>query len=164
MYCQKCRVPLKFDNSLENLNPAAYDLLVGPYRPPWHAELPLRLFVGERLPDANSGKQRPPRSRPLETLYPRGPRNPKRSSERHSTISFRRMLPARSSSVTAAPAKHLAEIRPCRSYTSRSHKSRLHRHNETPFPLRKGARKAGTPRMMTRTRCRTRARPTRWSA
>lgn len=32
MYCQKCRVPLRFDNSLENLNPAAYDLLVGPYR------------------------------------------------------------------------------------------------------------------------------------
>ncbi|KAL1882121.1 hypothetical protein VTK73DRAFT_2212 [Phialemonium thermophilum] len=28
MYCQKCRIPLKLDNSLEDLNPAAYDLLV----------------------------------------------------------------------------------------------------------------------------------------
>ncbi|KAK3394361.1 autophagy protein Apg6-domain-containing protein [Podospora didyma] len=28
MYCQKCRAPLKLDNSLEGLNPAAYDLLV----------------------------------------------------------------------------------------------------------------------------------------
>lgn len=31
MYCQKCRVPLRLDSSLENLNPAAYDLLVGSY-------------------------------------------------------------------------------------------------------------------------------------
>lgn len=30
MYCQKCRTPLKLDSSLEALNPAAYDLLVGP--------------------------------------------------------------------------------------------------------------------------------------
>lgn len=29
MHCQKCRTPLKLDNSLEDLNPAAYDLLVG---------------------------------------------------------------------------------------------------------------------------------------
>lgn len=29
MYCQKCRTPLKLDGSLEDLNPAAYDLLVG---------------------------------------------------------------------------------------------------------------------------------------
>ncbi|KAK3694244.1 autophagy protein Apg6-domain-containing protein [Podospora appendiculata] len=28
MYCQKCRNPLKLDSSLEDLNPAAYDLLV----------------------------------------------------------------------------------------------------------------------------------------
>lgn len=33
MYCQKCRVPLRLDSSLENLNPAAYDLLVGSYCP-----------------------------------------------------------------------------------------------------------------------------------
>ena len=29
MNCQKCRTPLKLDSSLEDLNPAAYDLLVG---------------------------------------------------------------------------------------------------------------------------------------
>lgn len=29
MYCQKCRTPLKLDKSLEELNPAAFDLLVG---------------------------------------------------------------------------------------------------------------------------------------
>lgn len=28
MSCQKCRQPLKLDGSLENLNPAAYDLLI----------------------------------------------------------------------------------------------------------------------------------------
>ncbi|KAH6845295.1 autophagy protein Apg6-domain-containing protein [Chaetomium sp. MPI-CAGE-AT-0009] len=28
MYCQKCRTPLRLDGSLEDLNPAAYDLLV----------------------------------------------------------------------------------------------------------------------------------------
>ncbi|KAK3383678.1 autophagy protein Apg6-domain-containing protein [Lasiosphaeria ovina] len=28
MYCQKCRAPLRLDNSVEDLNPAAYDLLV----------------------------------------------------------------------------------------------------------------------------------------
>lgn len=37
MYCQKCRTPLRLDGSLEDLNPAAYDLLVGkaprPLRP-----------------------------------------------------------------------------------------------------------------------------------
>ncbi|KAJ9254146.1 hypothetical protein DTO207G8_3723 [Paecilomyces variotii] len=29
MYCQKCRTPLKLDGSLESLNPAAFDLLIG---------------------------------------------------------------------------------------------------------------------------------------
>ncbi|TAQ90129.1 hypothetical protein B7494_g1524 [Chlorociboria aeruginascens] len=29
MYCQKCRSPLKLESSLEDLNPAAFDLLVG---------------------------------------------------------------------------------------------------------------------------------------
>lgn len=32
MHCQKCRTPLKLDSSLEELNPAAYDLLVGKLR------------------------------------------------------------------------------------------------------------------------------------
>ena len=29
MNCQKCRTPLKLDSSLQDLNPAAFDLLVG---------------------------------------------------------------------------------------------------------------------------------------
>lgn len=29
MYCQKCRTSLRLDDSLANLNPAAFDLLVG---------------------------------------------------------------------------------------------------------------------------------------
>lgn len=29
MLCQKCRTPLRLDSSLEGLNPAAFDLLVG---------------------------------------------------------------------------------------------------------------------------------------
>lgn len=29
MYCQKCRASLRFDSTLEDLNPAAYDLLIG---------------------------------------------------------------------------------------------------------------------------------------
>ncbi|KAH8204984.1 hypothetical protein TruAng_000867 [Truncatella angustata] len=33
MYCQKCRTPLKLDNSLSELNPAAYDLLHQPKKP-----------------------------------------------------------------------------------------------------------------------------------
>jgi len=33
MYCQKCRSPLKLDGSLEDLNPAAFDLLVGTSKP-----------------------------------------------------------------------------------------------------------------------------------
>ena len=31
MTCQKCRAPLKLDQSLENLNAAAFDLLIGMY-------------------------------------------------------------------------------------------------------------------------------------
>ena len=38
MYCQKCRVPLKVDSSLDDLNPAAFELLVGMH-------LPLRLMA-----------------------------------------------------------------------------------------------------------------------
>lgn len=33
MYCQKCRQPLRLDASLDNLNPAAYDLLVSTSSP-----------------------------------------------------------------------------------------------------------------------------------
>ncbi|THW96921.1 APG6-domain-containing protein [Aureobasidium pullulans] len=32
MYCQKCRTPLKLDNSLEHLNPSSFKILVGVYQ------------------------------------------------------------------------------------------------------------------------------------
>ncbi|KAH8905982.1 APG6-domain-containing protein, partial [Coniochaeta sp. PMI_546] len=45
MFCQKCRTPLKLDGSLEDLNPAAYDLLVATHsqQPPrkLHSSRPL---------------------------------------------------------------------------------------------------------------------------
>ncbi|KLU88090.1 beclin-1 [Magnaporthiopsis poae ATCC 64411] len=40
MYCQKCRTPLKLDGSLQDLNPAAYDLLVTTSSQQSHAKLP----------------------------------------------------------------------------------------------------------------------------
>ncbi|KAL1954704.1 hypothetical protein VTO42DRAFT_808 [Malbranchea cinnamomea] len=52
MYCQKCRTPLKLDGSLEHLNPAAFDLLIGstgkslPDRQ--HAPYPPSAFPPER--------------------------------------------------------------------------------------------------------------------
>ncbi|KAI7786727.1 autophagy protein [Diaporthe eres] len=42
MYCQKCRTPLKLDSSLEDLNPAAYDLLVASSQPTPKRHLPSR--------------------------------------------------------------------------------------------------------------------------
>ncbi|KAI1001428.1 Vacuolar protein sorting-associated protein 30 [Podosphaera aphanis] len=40
MYCQKCRTPLRLDGSLEDLNPAAFDLLVGASTNPQIKSLP----------------------------------------------------------------------------------------------------------------------------
>lgn len=51
MYCQKCRTPLKLDNSLESLNPAAYDLIVATaYQSPNRRRTPARLA---NSPDAD---------------------------------------------------------------------------------------------------------------
>ncbi|KAL2154254.1 hypothetical protein VTH82DRAFT_2930 [Thermothelomyces myriococcoides] len=45
MYCQKCRTPLRLDSSLEDLNPAAYDLLVATHsqQPPKKPSAPRSL-------------------------------------------------------------------------------------------------------------------------
>lgn len=43
MYCQKCRTPLKTDSSLDDLNPAAFDLLVGEIDYCLHSTLLTRL-------------------------------------------------------------------------------------------------------------------------
>ncbi|MCJ1329956.1 autophagy protein 6 [Thelotrema lepadinum] len=47
MSCQRCRAPLKLDHSLDNLNPAAFDLLVGSSKVPPEGE-----NVATRLPYA----------------------------------------------------------------------------------------------------------------
>lgn len=49
MYCQKCRIPLKLDSSLEDLNPAAFDLLVG--------------STGKSLPDTSTTRPKYPQER-----------------------------------------------------------------------------------------------------
>ncbi|KAL2158459.1 hypothetical protein VTH06DRAFT_4225, partial [Thermothelomyces fergusii] len=50
MYCQKCRTPLRLDSSLEDLNPAAYDLLVATHsqQPPRKPAAPRSLHSLDR--------------------------------------------------------------------------------------------------------------------
>jgi beclin len=61
MYCQKCRTPLKLDSSLEDLNPAAFDLLVG--------------STGKSLPDpSKSARLTYPRER--KDLYDKAASSP----------------------------------------------------------------------------------------
>ncbi|TVY94122.1 Vacuolar protein sorting-associated protein [Lachnellula willkommii] len=92
MYCQKCRTPLKLDSSLEDLNPAAFDLLVGASsqqqpknipspRPPYPQE---RKQLYDRV-SKNAGSPTfkrhitPPRrtdTAPADLLSNRGPGNP----------------------------------------------------------------------------------------
>lgn len=51
MNCQRCRAPLKLDSSLEDLNPAAYDLLVGKSSSAQSSKLstPRPLIIQDRL-------------------------------------------------------------------------------------------------------------------
>ena len=46
MNCQRCRTPLKLDGSLDDLNPAAYDLLVGES----HSPAPTSIIIESREP------------------------------------------------------------------------------------------------------------------
>lgn len=55
MYCQKCRIPLKLDSSLQDLNPAAFDLLVG--------------SAGKSLPDSPSTSSRSTFPQDRKDLY-----------------------------------------------------------------------------------------------
>src|SRR5438046_1627204 len=73
MYCQKCRSPLKVDSSLEDLNPAAFDLLVGePVSIPEPSAFALKL-KNPRLGSTGSSPQQFPKGlthpRPI---YPHG--------------------------------------------------------------------------------------------
>ncbi|CRG92053.1 Vacuolar protein sorting-associated protein 30 [Talaromyces islandicus] len=74
MHCQKCRTPLKLDGSLESLNPAAFDLLVG--------------STGKTLPDHPNHAPSPRHPYPAERreLYDR-------SSRQSGTPAYRRSVP-----------------------------------------------------------------------
>ncbi|BCS21266.1 beclin 1 [Aspergillus puulaauensis] len=61
MNCQKCRTPLKLDGSLESLNPAAFDLLIG--------------STGKTLPNHSSGSPRPSYPQERRELYDRVSKN-----------------------------------------------------------------------------------------
>jgi beclin 1 len=63
MYCQKCRTPLRLDESLENLNPAAFDLLVG-------MRGNLHMYAGIADSAGSSGKSLP-RGTSKHSNYPR---------------------------------------------------------------------------------------------
>ncbi|KAL2870051.1 beclin 1 [Aspergillus lucknowensis] len=73
MYCQKCRTPLKLDGSLESLNPAAFDLLIG--------------STGKTLPDHIPGSARLSYPQERRELYDR-------VSKHASSPAYRRSIPA----------------------------------------------------------------------
>ncbi|KAL4957395.1 autophagy protein Apg6-domain-containing protein [Aspergillus filifer] len=73
MNCQKCRTPLKLDGSLEALNPAAFDLLIG--------------STGKTLPDQSSGVSHPPYPKERREFYDRVSKNA-------SSPVYRRSIPA----------------------------------------------------------------------
>ncbi|KAL4922990.1 beclin 1 [Aspergillus undulatus] len=70
MNCQKCRTPLKLDVSLESLNPAAFDLL-----------------IGKTLPESSSGASDSSYSKERRELYDRVSKNA-------SSPVYRRSIPA----------------------------------------------------------------------
>ncbi|KAL1967185.1 hypothetical protein VTN77DRAFT_3476 [Rasamsonia byssochlamydoides] len=84
MYCQKCRTPLKLDGSLESLNPAAFDLLVG--------------STGKSLPEHpnNAPSHRPPYPPQRRDLYDR-------VSRHASTPVYRRTIPPPRHASTGSP-------------------------------------------------------------
>jgi beclin 1 len=64
MNCQKCRQPLRLDNSLDDLNPAAYDLLVG-MQAPTRRNLPSERDANDWLiVDTNTASSSSPQSQP----------------------------------------------------------------------------------------------------
>ncbi|KAL4744193.1 autophagy protein Apg6-domain-containing protein [Aspergillus similis] len=73
MYCQKCRIPLKLDGSLEALNPAAFDLLIG--------------STGKTVPDHSTGSSRLSYPQERRDLYDRVSKNA-------SSPVYRRSIPA----------------------------------------------------------------------
>lgn len=58
MNCQNCRTPLKLDHSLQDLNPAAYDLLVGAWD--WRKAGVKLLLMEMQAPQATPMARIPP--------------------------------------------------------------------------------------------------------
>lgn len=120
MFCQKCRTPLKLDGSLDDLNPAAYDLLVSEFFPPV-----IPIDGQHSHTKANFGPeaqeltiiQPPPRSSKPTRMRPRYHRQTLRMSTirtgRPHTKVQSRMPSARLPSRGAATLLAYAGIRPC---------------------------------------------------
>ena len=116
MYCQKCRTPLRLDGSLEGLNPAAYDLLVGKHahahaHPHPRAHPPPGTTRAHRL----SPQQHTPNSRQRNHL-PLGRYTCMSRRGKLHTTEHLEMPRHPSSSATAAPAEERAThaTAPCR--------------------------------------------------
>ncbi|POS85382.1 hypothetical protein EPUL_002810 [Erysiphe pulchra] len=75
MHCQKCRSPLRFDSSLEDLSPAAFDILVGASENSQHKHIP-----PSRVPYPQDRKQ----------FYERAVKNASLSNTQRSLSSLRR--------------------------------------------------------------------------
>ncbi|OJD13621.1 hypothetical protein AJ78_05943 [Emergomyces pasteurianus Ep9510] len=91
MFCQKCRAALKLDGSLEDLNPAAFDLLIG--------------STGKSLPDP-SGKST---SRP--TFPPERKQLYDQVSRRATSPVYKRTVPAPRYSTGGSPGKSRAGVK-----------------------------------------------------
>ncbi|KAI4150461.1 MAG: hypothetical protein LQ340_004053 [Diploschistes diacapsis] len=70
MNCQKCRVPLRLDHSLDSLNPAAFDLLVG-RSTLWLVEVSILRATGssKTAPESENIQPRPPNSTERTNVY-----------------------------------------------------------------------------------------------
>ncbi|KAH7403200.1 autophagy protein Apg6-domain-containing protein [Cadophora sp. MPI-SDFR-AT-0126] len=87
MYCQKCRTPLRLDSSLEDLNPAAFDLLVG----------------ASSQPLKNIPSSRPAYPQERKQLYDRVSRNANSPTFKRTITSPRRSDTASSDAVRSGP-------------------------------------------------------------
>ena len=88
MFCQKCRTPLKLDSSLEDLNPAAFDLLVGALFYFWAREdADICLGASALQQVKNIPASRPAYPQERKQLYDRVSKNP-------ASPTFKRNLPA----------------------------------------------------------------------
>ncbi|KAI9866677.1 MAG: autophagy protein 6 [Trichoglossum hirsutum] len=111
MHCQKCRSPLKVDSSLEDLNPAAFDLLVGESNLPfphtfWIAQVAEEpLSPSLRLGSAGSPPQKSPKSqiRP-RPIYPHGRKDMYDQATRHAQSPvFKRTITTQQRFPSTAP-------------------------------------------------------------